>query len=88
MKEWSSIRKSVVDALSKSMDDESGQVAAIACFIRDAYSANMVGEEIIDAFCVSTPNIVEDAGYFNDRGDAVVAIFDKLHRQIFEELFP
>ena len=54
---------------------------AIWSYLGEGYRLGLVPSELVDFFCVSTPNIVEEAGYRGNAGDAVVALFDQLHDQ-------
>ena|SRR5688572_32176297 len=51
----------------------------IVRYLREGYRLGLVPSELIDYFCVDTPNIVEAAGYTDASGDAVVDLFDELH---------
>src|SRR5438105_1181670 len=44
---------------------------AVGSYIREAYRIGMTPGELIDDFCVSTPNIVEEAGYAGSDGEGV-----------------
>jgi hypothetical protein len=55
---------------------------AILSYLHDGYQLGLSAAELTDFFCVSTPNIVEDAGCMDAGGDAVVALFDELHDQV------
>lgn len=52
---------------------------AILSYILEGHGLGLSPSELTDFFCVSTPNIVEAAGYAGAAGDAVVALFDELH---------
>lgn len=54
---------------------------AIVQYLRESYRLGLSPAELVDAFCVSTPNIVESAGYWGADGDSVVARFDELHEE-------
>lgn len=54
---------------------------AIMFYLREGSRLGLGSSELTDFFCVSTPNVVEAAGYINAAGDAVVALFDELHAQ-------
>ncbi len=54
---------------------------AILSYLQEGYQLDLGPSELTDFFCVSTPNIVEEAGYIGAAGDAVVALFDELHDQ-------
>jgi hypothetical protein len=55
---------------------------AILSYLRDGYRLDLSPSELTDFFCVSTPNIVEAAGYTDAGGDAIVALYDELHNQV------
>jgi len=52
---------------------------AILSYLREGYGMGLSPSELTDFFCVSTPNIVEAAGYTDAAGDDAVALFDELH---------
>jgi hypothetical protein len=54
---------------------------AILSYLQEGYRLGLGPSELTDYFCVSTPNIVEAAGYADAAGDEVVALFDELHEQ-------
>ena len=54
----------------------------ILSYLREGHRLGLSPSELTDFFCVSTPNIVEEAGYTDAAGDAVVALFDELHDQL------
>lgn len=54
---------------------------AVLTYVREGYQLGLVPSELADFFCVSTPNIVEEAGYADTAGDEVVALFDEVHDQ-------
>lgn len=55
---------------------------AILTYLRDGYGKGVTSGELIDFFCVSTPNIAEEAGYVGEAGDAIVSLFDELHERL------
>lgn len=61
------------------------QQSAILVYLREGYRLGLSPSELTDYFCVSTPNIVESAGYTDAAGEALVAFFDDLHDQFRRE---
>lgn len=55
---------------------------AILSYLRGGYAIGLVPGEVVDFFCVDTPNIVEEAGYADAAGDEVVDLFDELHDEV------
>ena len=55
---------------------------AILSYLREGYQLGLTAGELTDFFCVSTPSIVEEAGYADADGDVVVALFDQIHDQL------
>jgi len=54
---------------------------AIIFYLEEGNRLGLGSSELIDFFCVSTPNVVEAAGYNDVAADRVVALFDELHSQ-------
>ena len=54
---------------------------AILSYLLEGYRLGLCPSELTDFFCISTPNIVEGAGYVDAAGDAIVALFDDIHDQ-------
>jgi hypothetical protein len=54
---------------------------AIAAYLRTGYSIGLTAGELIDFFCVDTPNILEEAGFEGAEGDSVATLFDEVHDQ-------
>ena len=52
---------------------------SIISYLREGYRLGLSEAELTDFFCVSTPNILEQAGYTDTEGDTVAALFDELH---------
>jgi hypothetical protein len=58
---------------------------AILWYLREGYRLGLCQSELIDFLCISTPNIVESAGYADARADSIVALFDELHGQLVQK---
>ena len=52
---------------------------AISTYLREGYRLALTPSELTDLFCVSTPNIMESAGYVDAAAEAVVSLFDTVH---------
>jgi hypothetical protein len=51
----------------------------IMSYLKRGYELGLSPSELTDFFCVSTPSIVEAAGYTDTSGDSVVSLFDEVH---------
>lgn len=72
------LERSVVRLTAAGADPGAHRDAIIA-YIREGCELSLVGSELIDFFCVSTPNIVEAAGFSGAGAEEIVALFDELH---------
>ncbi len=55
---------------------------AILSYLQEGYRLGLSPSELTDGFCVSTPNVIEAAGYKDDVGDEVAALFDVVHAEL------
>jgi len=55
----------------------------LLAYVTAGYELGMVAEELIDAFCVSTPNILETAGFSGAPSEEIMAVFDEIHAQVW-----
>ena len=75
----SDLQREASSRLRLARNGNSAVADAIMFYIQKGDQAGLSPEELVDFFAVSTPNVLEDAGYVGDAGDDVVALFDKLH---------
>jgi hypothetical protein len=75
------LKQHTVAALRAADGDRQAIRKVIYAYIVEGYRMNLVGGELIDFLCADTPNIVETAGYMDEKGIEVVEIFDELHVQ-------
>lgn len=55
---------------------------AITFYLGEGTRLGLSPSELTDLFCVSTPNIIEMAGYADAAGDPIVSLFDEVHNQL------
>lgn len=55
---------------------------AVVEYLRQGFAVGATSGELMDFFYVSTPNILEEAGYSGDDADAIAAIFDEEHERL------
>lgn len=60
----------------------------VESYVRRGYSLGLTGGELVDAFCVSTPNILEAAGVGGAEANDIVAAFDRAHEQFVQRERP
>jgi len=58
--------------------DPAAQKQALCCYYRRGENANLTPNELIDFLCISTPSILDDAGYTDAEATAIMEISDKL----------
>ena len=80
------LQQKTVDRLAKAGGREDALHDAILSYLREGYRIGATRGELIDFFCVSTPNIVESAGYRDGALDAIVRLFDALHARLWREM--
>ena len=56
---------------------------AIVDYLETGYSAHLSSGELVDFFCVSTPSILDKAGYYEEDADAAVKHYDEISPELF-----
>ena len=74
--EWLSVLTAA--ALREAKPDPVRQKQALCCYYKQGERANLTAGELIDFLGVSSPSILDRAGYTSEEGDAVMRISDSL----------
>ena len=61
---------------------------AIADYLEKGYSARLSSGELVDFFCVSTPSILDKAGYDEEEADAAIRLYDEINTDLFSKYYP
>jgi hypothetical protein len=61
---------------------------AIVDYLEKGYSAHLSSGELVDFFCVSTPSILDKAGYSEEEADAAVRLYDEINPELFHKYYP
>ena len=72
-----------VARLQESKEDSALVRGALLTYLSNGYELGLVAEELIDFFCVSTPNILEEAGFGGSSSDEIMVVFDEIHEQVW-----
>jgi len=57
-------------------------------YLERGYSAHLSSGELVDFFCVSTPSILDKAGYDEEEADAAINIYDEINPELFYKYYP
>lgn len=61
--------------------------AAIAKYLETGYGAHLTNGELVDFFCISTPCVLDKAGFTEKEMDRAVKIYDEINPDIFVRYF-
>ncbi|MGH9769266.1 MAG: hypothetical protein ACREAB_17720 [Blastocatellia bacterium] len=61
---------------------------AIVGYLEKGYSAHLSSGELVDFFCVSTPSILDKAGYYEEEADAAIKLYDEINPELFSKYYP
>jgi hypothetical protein len=78
---------STVSALRLARESNKSPIQAITDYLQTAYAANISIGECVDYFCVSSPSIVESAGYSEPEQQQVIDCFDKINSVLSSKYF-
>lgn len=81
--EW--LEGETASSLQKAKGDNRAIAAAITSYLETGYSAHVTSGELVDFFCVSTPSILDKAGYSEAEADSAVALYDEIAPSVFKK---
>lgn len=61
--------------------------AAIQRYLETGYGAHLSSGELVDFFCVSTPSVLDKAGYSDDEIDFAVKLYDEINYELFPRYY-
>lgn len=61
---------------------------AIQRYLETGYGAHLSSGELVDFFCVSTPSILDLAGYSDEEADLAVKLYDEINPGLFSRYYP
>lgn len=76
------------DSLKASRGNTEAIKQAIVNYLERGYSAYLSSGELVDFFCVSTPSILDKAGYYEEEADAVIKLYDEINPELFSKYYP
>jgi len=74
--------------LTQAKGNVSAMRAAIQRYLETGYGAHLSSGEMVDFFCVSTPNILDMAGYSDEEADLAVKLYDEINPALFSRYYP
>src|SRR5262245_33901146 len=84
--EW--LENETASSLQLAKGDVVAITAAITAYLETGYSAALSSGELVDFFCVSTPSVLDKAGYSEEESGATVALYDEINPGIFARYYP
>jgi hypothetical protein len=77
---------------ARSLREAKGDITALREVIRKyleiGYSSRLSSGQLVDYFCVSTPSILDRAGYTEEEADLAVKIYDEVNPELFARYYP
>ena len=78
------LQSDAIDSLRSANGDPLLLRAAIRSYLVQGHTLGLGPSELTDYFCVSTPSIVESAGFTGDSIFELVALFDQIHNELLQ----
>ena len=82
------LENKTADSLRASRGNIEATKQAIVDYLEKGYSAHLSSGELVDFFCVSTPSILDKAGYSEEEADAAVSLYDEINPALFSKYYP
>jgi hypothetical protein len=76
------------NSLSAARGDTEAVKQAIVDYLENGYSSHLSSGELVDFFCVSTPSILDKAGYSEEEADAAIKLYDEINPELFYKYYP
>lgn len=83
--EW--LENKTAAELQRAKGNERAIRAAIVGYLETGYGAHRTSGELVDFFCVSTPSVLDKAGYSEEEADDAIEIYDEINPDIFARYF-
>lgn len=61
---------------------------AITDYLEKGYSSYLTSGQLVDYFCVSTPSILDMAGFSEEEAEAAVELYDVINPELFAKYYP
>lgn len=74
--------------LKQAKGNESWIRAVIQRYLEIGYGAHLSAGELVDFFCVSTPCVLDKAGYSDAEAAFAVKLYDELNPVLFSHYYP
>ncbi len=73
--------------LQQAKGNEAAIRVAVLDYLEIGYGASLTSGELVDFFCVSTPSVMDKAGYSEDEADKAIEIYDEINPKCFARFF-
>ena len=84
--EW--LETETASKLREANGDQQAIAAAITTYLETGYKAHLSSGELVDFFCVSSPSILDNAGYSEEESDLAVELYDQIDPAVFKKFRP
>jgi len=73
--------------LRQAKGDKDAIIAAITTYLETGYNALLSSGELVDFFCVSTPSILDKAGYSEEEAEEAIRLYDEINPGLFGRFY-
>lgn len=82
------LEQETANNLRAAKGDKVALTNAIKQYLETGYKSRLSAQEMVDFFCVSTPSILDMAGFSEKESEKAIKIYDKLNPKLFSHYYP
>lgn len=82
------LEQETANNLRAAKEDNAALTNAIRKYLETGYKARLSAQEMIDFFCISTPSILDMAGFTEQEAEEAVKTYDNLNSELFPQYYP
>lgn len=82
------LKNKTANSLAASRGNTEAIKQAIVDYLERGYNAHLSSGELADFFGVSTPSILDKAGYDEEDAEAAIRLYDEINPELFYKYYP